>query len=350
MQKTDRKSDTHYRYYNIKITNLENKLVPVSYNETRVDNIIDDNLSNWEVAVARFRIPSHSIPIFIFKNNLYYLTLTDILGVDHTFPIVFVPITNVATFNENYIFSYNQWVELINTTFTTAWNDIPAISRPVVPPFVLYNSETQLFSVYGTSEYASTYNEAGKTQIWFNSYLIEKLDSSSLQGFYQAINNVKYFNIYIKAHGSNLITAGPTTILNCSPAVAMTAYFQMTQEFKALFVLSDFDTLLLKCAKLPVVSEYNSSAIGSSDQFINMMTDFEPTFDNNFNNHSDFQYNPQIYRWTSLSSNSNLRDMDLSVFWRDIEGTVRQINLGPNQQATLKLVFKKKFHLDKLLK
>jgi hypothetical protein len=112
--------------------------------------------------------------------------------------------------------------------------------------------------------------------------------------------------------------------------------------------MSDFDTLLLKCSKLPVVAEYNSSIDGNADQFINMMTDFEPTFDNNFNNHSDFQYNPNVYRWTSLFSNSKLREMDLSIFWRTVDGTIRPLLIGPQQEVSLKLVFRKKFHIDTL--
>jgi hypothetical protein len=348
MEKTAKFQDTHYRYYNIKIANLTNNtLKQASYNETRTSDIIEDKLSNWEVAVARFRIPSHEIPIFVFIDATYFLTLTDTAGADHTQALVYVPITNIPN-TEQFITSYNQWVDIVNNAFLAAWLAIPVLIRPTVPPFILYDPITQLFSVYATSDYNSFFGQANKTQIWFNARLSEKFDTSTLQGFYQTLTNIKSFNVYIKTNGSNQIIAGPTTFLNTTPASAGVTYLQMTQEFKALFVMSDFDTLLLKCSKLPVVAEYNSSIDGNADQFINMMTDFEPTFDNNFNNHSDFQYNPNVYRWTSLFSNSKLREMDLSIFWRTVDGTIRPLLIGPQQEVSLKLVFRKKFHIDTL--
>jgi hypothetical protein len=351
MEKSGYKEDTRFRYYNIKITNLQNILIQATYNETRTTNIIEDSLANWEVTVARFRIPSNTIPIFVFQDNTYYVTLVDTTGVTHTQVLQYVPITNVVApppiSINRYITSYNQWVDIVNNGLNAVWLSIPVLNRPSAPPFVLYDSLTQLFSIYATNEYASFFNEPGKTQLWFNSYLTGKFDASTFQGFYQQVSNPLFFNVYIKANGSNQITAGPTTFLNCAPAVAGITYFQMTQEFKSLYSLSDFDTLLLKCSKLPVVSEYTSSATGSSDQFINMMTDFEPTFDNLFNNHSDLQYNPSVYRWTSMYSNANLREMDLSIFWRAIDGTITPVFLYPNKQLTVKLEFRKKPPIDK---
>ena len=70
-------------YYNIRLTNkLDTKLL-VNYQETRLQPIINDNLSNYEVAVARFRFPNN-LPIFIFQNNTYSVTLTGTDGIDHT--------------------------------------------------------------------------------------------------------------------------------------------------------------------------------------------------------------------------------------------------------------------------
>jgi hypothetical protein len=130
--------------------------------------------------------------------------------------------------------------------------------------------------------------------------------------------------------------------LNAPPAVNGVSYFQMIQQQEALFLLSDFETLQLRCGKLPVVAEQYSSDQSSNSVFQNIMTDFIPIKDNSFNNHSVFQYQPTVWRWFTLTSTNSLREMDLGLFYQTVTGQTFPIILTFNKVALVKLAFRKK--------
>jgi len=333
----DNKAQPDHLYYNIRIANTKNTSIPASYNETRTQPILNSCLKDYEVAVARFKIPNN-IPIFIFQNNTYSVTLTGTDGIDHTTFCQWIP---TAASGDQNVWQYAEWAQSVTNALNTSYVAIDAKVRPSVPPFVLFDPEQLTFSIYATNEYNSVANDGTKTQIWMNNPCFGKFEAWNAY-YNTTVSAAKYANVLIQSLGTNLIVAGPTTVLNTSPAVPTTSYYKMEQEFKCLFLLSDFDSLLLKCSSLPIFSEQFSSQTTSDELFQIIMTDFEPAQDIDFNNRSLFQYNPAVYRWASMSSNANLRDMDLSLFWKDIFGITRPITINYNQICTVKLAFRKK--------
>jgi len=338
-------------FFNINIRNpYPNSNIDATYFETKVQDIIPGCLSDYECAVARMKIPSDSIPIFVFENNSYLVTLTDNTGLDHSVYCQFVPNNSSSVVAVNFIWQFTEFTQSINNALNTAWNNIPALNRPSAPPFILFNQEKQLFSLYATNEYNSVPNDNTKTQIWFNFNLSSKL--SYFHVYYNSVPNGtepnKYANLLILPLGDNHILADTVTFnsqLNAAPALNGIIYFKLEQQQISTFLLSDFNNLILKCNNLPVVPEQNSSSNGSSDNFQQVLTTFEPVLDPSFNNGSYLQYQPAQYRWFSLPSCLPLKSMDLYIFWSTVNGTNYPIRISYNRIATVLLYFRKKHYL-----
>ena len=66
-------NDSDYVYYNVRIDSKSGK-GRAEFNETRVQPILDDP-SKYELTIERFYVPAVDIPIMIFKDNYYSITL-----------------------------------------------------------------------------------------------------------------------------------------------------------------------------------------------------------------------------------------------------------------------------------
>jgi hypothetical protein len=324
-------------YYNIKISNNTDTEIPAQYQETRTSPIINDNLCKYEVAVARFKIPNN-IPIFVFQPNTYFVNLVDSAGNDHPTACQWI-INNTNPSTLNFVYEYNEWAQSVTNALLASYNAIPVLLRPDHPPFVLYDPNQTKFSLYATSNYAPL----GGTFIYMNAPCFNKF--SSWNATYGTVGTNRYANVLIQQLGNNLIVAGATSYLNTLPAVNGVTYYQIEQSINSLFLLSDFDSLLLRTSNLPIYHELYSEQKQSNDGFVSIMTDFEPIQDNTFNDKSYFQYNPAVYRWASLYGAESLRKMDLLIFFRTVNGGIYPVSLFYGDEVSVKLAFKKKSHL-----
>lgn len=336
----DTKNSPDHLYYNIKVANHQDTSIQATYSETRLSPFISDNLSKYEVAVVRFKIPNN-VPIFVLIPNTLQVTLTS-GGVDYSQYLTWIPNTTDPTYF-NFVWTYQEFAQMVTNAFALAFASIPGGgSKPANAPFMLYDPNNTRFSIYANNTDYYSVNAMG-TKIYMNAPLFLKIQS--LYVLYGATGTPKYANILIRPSGSNLITAGPTTELNTSPATPAVVYLKIEQELNSLFLVSDFDTILLRTAHLPVLYEQDSTEGVSGDKFTSIMTDFEPILNNSFNDSSYFQYNPAVYRWTSLYGNSGLNTMDVQLYYRTVNGTVYPINILYGQEFTIKLAFRKKANL-----
>jgi hypothetical protein len=90
------------------------------------------------------------------------------------------------------------------------------------------------------------------------------------------------------------------------------------------------------------VREQFSAIDGSSDNFQQVLTTFEPIIDNEFNNSSYLAYQPFQYRWITIPSCASLKTLDLYIYWSDISGNVYPVMIPFNKTASVLLYFRKK--------
>lgn len=126
-------------YYNIVINNSGNTSIPAVYTEQKVKAIVE-HPEQYFLSMVRFSLALQTVPIFVFKNNTYFITLS-YLGVDYTFPIVYIPLNSVSFFGQT-VYSYQHMVDMINTTLLACFTAIPVKPAGIVdPPYMTYSGQ-----------------------------------------------------------------------------------------------------------------------------------------------------------------------------------------------------------------
>jgi hypothetical protein len=315
----DSKDESEYVYYNIRIDN-ETSNGRAFFNETRVQPILD-NPSNYELAVERFYVPAMDIPIMIFKDNYYYVTLS-FGGVDATVPLVWIPNTSGTDPYGNSIWNYQEMVDIVNVAFQTAFTTLGA-GPPTEAPYITYEAESNLFVFNAQRLYDPVFAGGATIEIFMNINLYSLFNS--FQDFESEENDPKAHKILVKNNGNNI---SPT----------LTDYYSTYGEWVTLFNWNDLQSIVFDSNTIPVVPENLQSQTNETQKII---TDFEPIQD--INNRSAFQYYPQgPLRWYSLSSQQPLYNMNLNVYWKDNEGKLYDIIIEPTEVLTVKILFRKK--------
>ena len=120
------------------------------------------------MTVVRFDIPN-TLPIFTFEDNTYFVTLsfinndfTQVLNIQN------VDINNPSSRN---IYTFQQFVDSINTALQTSFTNLktafPA-APPTEAPFMVFNHETDIFSLYTQQLYDPIVAGANTIEIFFN--------------------------------------------------------------------------------------------------------------------------------------------------------------------------------------
>lgn len=341
-------------YYNIRISNTSTtSSKPARYIETRTVPVIGANLKDYYCAVARLKVSSASIPIMIFQPGDYTVTLVDTNGSPWTTVCQWIIHSNDPT-TQYYVWTYQEFALSVTNALNISWNAIPIGIRPSAPPFIIFDPVTELFSICATNEYNSSTTDLGKTQIWMNTGTYSKFEYWS--AFFGSPASNLFANVFSKGNGTNQVTAivpGGISPLNASPAVNGITYYIMTQEQKGLFLLSDFDSLVITSASIPLNPEQYGSEDGTSTQAQqNVLTDFQPDINNELGNRGYLIYIPFVFKWFDVPSDNFLNTLDVQMYWKDTRNVLHPLLLYYNDVADLKLLFKKKYThvvLDKTL-
>lgn len=331
-------------YYNIRISNQSTiSSKPARYLETRLTPIIGENLKDYYCAIARFKVSAASIPIFIFQTGDYTVTLRDTAGSNWTTVCQWIPNDSNSP---NYVWSFEEWAKSVTNALLSAYMAIPILIRPSQPPFVLFNAQTQLYSLYSTNEYNSIAGDNTKTQIWMNVGCFSKFEYWT--AYFGDPTSQQFANVLALNRGYNQIQAVTVppfnSVLNAPPAVNGVTYLEQTQDQKGLLLLSDFDTLVITTSTIPVHPEQYGSADGDSTQNQQyVLTDFQPDISNSIGGRGYLIYTPFIYRWFDIPSDKFLNTLDFQIYWRDTRNVLHPILLYYNDVADVKLLFRKKY-------
>jgi len=377
-------------YYNIQMYNSSSQSVPASYIETRVTPLLQ-NPSEWLMCPVRFSIPGSDVPIFIaqalpFPNTdinilQYSVTLTrngtssgeTNLVWDPTYNSVSVPLVDPFTAtmpsqNQDdfyyYVYSYQYMVDLINQALAQAYAALPDKGSTTAAPFMTYNPDSNLFSIYAQTSYFQNSNPQNISNliIWFNRQLFDFFPSFDVifNGYNPANNTNGYtgagmnFGIVVKNNNNNM----PFTIQPAGNTGA-TGYYEMIQEYSTMFSWNWLQSISFRSNTIPVVQEANTGVAGkmgeslygsvTSNQ-IAFITDFEPyntTTPGIFRETLQFAASSDL-RLVDLIGNQPLATIDLQCYWTDQNGFVHQITIPPRGVLTLKLLFRRRsFYSDR---
>lgn len=360
-------------YYNVQVfNNAKDQLITASYTDNRV-SVILDNPSLYYMAVVRFKIPAVSIPIMIFRDNYYGISLR-YAGVTYpkpADPVQFIPYIPVTLGDNNLIFYFQDFLDMVNSYLTYLYNQVVADNpadpnvpaNPPLPafqssnPFFTYDPKTQLISLYALRIFGE--ENPNHMQIFFNTELQSILQFQNFAEttfFYPQVlpQQLYLIRVFNTGFNQNLGTGLTNGVPNTDNPYGEN-YYVMTQQLISLFLFNSFNSIVFTSNNIAVRAEQlpgppqvpqpgTASAQGTtsgSDNTLSVLTDFEPlqvAFDKSY-----FQYYPQgPYRYYDLISTEPLRNLNITVKWTDQFGDLHPVFLLPGDVFTMKILFRRK--------
>lgn len=327
----NRIEDDHI-YYNILIANDDfTKTITASFQETRTSPLIR-NPADYHMSVQRFSVPSTLIPIFIFKDNTYKVTLT-YSATNFTQTVVFIQ-TNQTDATDRNIYVYQNFLNAINTAFAAAFAALIAAfpaAPPASAPYLTFNPVTQLISLVADERYDPTVAGAATVEIWTNYQLYAKIQTFefSFAGYAAPVKNVQ---LIVKDEHNN--RAG--------------GFITMTQEVVSLGYMFDLKSIVFTSTMIPGRGEaIPANSVTSQDSSRKILVDFEPDLSGNAVNppgsiYYQFYAPSANYRLIDLQGNTPITTIDVQVYWMDHQQNLHLININPGTCLTAKLLFSKK--------
>lgn len=341
-----------YYYYNVEIFNDTNNFKLARFTETRVVPILTKP-NDYELSIIRFKVPSQAIPILVWPgDNVFKVTFT--WQGQETFAFLNLPPNIGVPEYGNAIYNYQEFVDSLNAAFANCYNQMSILFPgpwPTSPewnlfteqsPIMIYDNVTKFFSIqfpwitpnytdpivpsqisFGNWTTTPQSGPSNQIKIFFN----EKL-GSLLRGFRYNLDlsdNDKYYNLVVQDNKNNLTNVSSDIILT------------MPQDYTILNSFNDLDDIVFRTNSVPVTNEM----IGAQRNILQqILTDFEVTeSDFDSSNIQFFAIGP--LRYYPLNSNSEMRTLDLQVFWKNKSGLEFPLFIAPGQKLTVKIQFRK---------
>jgi hypothetical protein len=347
-------------YYNIQMNNTNATSQIASFQQNLPTNIID-NVDDYYMTVCRFVLDLVDIPLFVFRPNVYWVTLS-YMGSDYSQPVLYT-LPNPSGGPQN-VYSYQSFIQLINIAIVAAYQamliDYPALPNltfPTAPIWLVYNPDNGVTSVYGLASLCD-FSLTNPITIWFSTGLNYFFDNFYSNYLSQGASDHKDVQIII----TNLYNTNSTPITYVVSGGGTTSdmQIQMKQEYQATYRWSDISLIVFKTYSLGTRPEYAQNPNLTSNLVSNtqagvaiptsqILTDFaiDPVLPGD--SQSLAVYTPAIYRLIDILG-AKTNSIDISIYWRDKIGDEYPITIPPNGSITVKLGFFKKSLFKNFLK
>jgi len=373
-------SEPVHTYFDLDIVN--NDVAPfrvspqLTFDEIR-QNAFLSNPSEYYLSIVRFQLDSQALPIFVpqvrlgqndINSLIYGLTLkyqgattlytsgliyASYVSQDNTNNLPPSPIPaeafNYYTNPYYFIYSVQNWVDIMNTTFATA---MTALNNAVVaggetlpstnPPFLTVDTTSNLMTLYIDNALAvSPFN------VFFNAPMFALFSS------FDAVKTGE--NDYQIKTSSPLASTGLNTV-----TLNSIAYQIFTQEYSVVSVWSAVKAIVFTTSLIPVNPSLSGDPVvfgngslkisnGNNNNITSILTDYQVDNQRGNDYKGTVQYTPSAeYRLFDLLSNAPLASISLQAFWKDRYSNLVPLNLPSGCSASMKLLFRsKKFNAEK---
>lgn len=309
-------------YVDVQLSNDTDAIKIAQYSTTRSNPIVA-KANDYYLAVARFEIPNNDIPLFIFKDDTYAVTMVNGGVSSKVFLQYVTPPGNIS----KSIYAIQTFLDSLNDAITTACGNVGIAEIPRV----YLNRDNQLQGI----KFSNNPNWLGATttpiwQMWMNWELFYFFQTMQVYfaGAFNPPSGLAY-KIIVKDNYDGNYTVG-------------TGY-NMTQETPLLSLYVSILNIIIATTTLPVNAELIAIKQGDTSSSFNTIADFVPGQVANYSdNFTPYIYNPAFYRLTDLLSNGPLNKLDFSIYYTDADGNVSPLYLLPSQKMTIKFIFVKK--------
>ena len=365
-----------HTYYDLDIFNNDSignvNPVPLRFTEVR-NNPFLDCPENYYMSVVRFQIQTgDSLPVFVPQVQLgqtdpnlliYSVTLTYKTYVKQSFvyyitddlseplpqpPLDFQDLTSAYYF----ISTYQAWIEMVNNTFRTCFNELNALvvaGGDVLPtsyaPFMEFDPNL-LVAILDCDVLGYDRNVVNPIGIYMNSPMFNLFNN--FPAIIQSYTNTLFGkNVKLTIFNNN-----NTNLLNLPAYNCIQSY----QEGSTVAMMNPIASIVFTTALLPVVPSnvavprvFNSNqnltntGSGNNANIAPVISDFVVPIDANN------RYKPNIvytstgeYRLFNLYGNSPISAIEITAYWKDMFGGLHVIYLNSGCGANLKLLFRRK--------
>lgn len=359
---------------------------PLSFDETRLQPFLKGDASDYFCTIARFTLQtSNSIPIFIpeidwsitpststpttppYITTIYKITVKQAESSDpdkvETASLVYtpsdttlpVPVSEAdGTSQTNrfyYVNNYQQLMDMINNAFISLFGKVHIRNLGHdTPPYMEWDSASATASLNADQYYFDLgFGPHVTTQweIYFNSRLYDLFNTLPAT----LVNTSGDLNYRLNMFGNpgNLVQQ-----VTKDSSGNQKYNIIISQELSTISNMSPFDSIVFTSTSLPIIPQQSSTpkVITSDNKVItgnglpniaNVLTDFQLPL--SATNH----YKPVIsyapageYRLIDMYGNTDLRRIDLQVFWKDKKGVMHPLLLYPGCFASVKMLFRSK--------
>jgi hypothetical protein len=344
MSSQDIKYDIDYSDQNVYINIEQYNPIKIGYtspellasNITNSMPIIDDP-SKYRLAVARFKIPTSSFPLFFFPeekvaDQIYRVAVRDDTDPNNVIevqkPVKYQTVCNDCYYT-NSIFYYQQFVDMINQAYSDANDEMKTInptwnSRDVSPPYLKYIAESSSLVMYFDQNYITYDYYCSMSELLYNEFF---------PSFYSTTN-------YTTPQTLLPTILNIQDLLDNKTTIDGTVYYKLTSESDSVQAWNQLSQIILTSNTIPVISESISSADAKTRL---ILTDFEPI--PSIQNYLPYQFQPSLYRWINLQGSNPLYQIDVQFLVSYKTGEVKPIYIAVNESFSIKLLFRKNSEL-----
>ena len=342
---------TTHKYYDSTVVNNELFAVSATINDIRGQHIIEYP-EDWEMSVVRFDINTSLIP-----PSSIPMSAGAILGTPSpsllSFTMVFAG-TDFQTFllddTLGEIFGISKLLDEMNICLLTVFGSIVGAPIETTPPMLVYESATQLITMY----YEGAYATVGDIELWSNTPMREKLVALPIVEFagFNQLNGKDFRYSFTSGARKNapLLIAG---VRNEYPVETNTIIDPMMYVPQEAVVISSWNTarsIKLISSSLPIIaqSEPNNFNISQQGGFSSTSTQTISDFllsnvDNPIADRLSIEYLPTAeYRMISLGGREPIIRIQIQAFFTTLTGQILPIMLPPNGIFGVKLMFRRR--------
>lgn len=356
-------------------------------------------------SVVRFELQTPTLPVFIpiiepepnpdypetspnpYTNNINYTPYQigiRVGGTNYTQRVAFVP-QNFATSNPNpptqigqpthpyyYCYTYQEFLNSVNATISACWNLVPLPVdggfRYGPPPAFWYDEESSRIKfsavaqksapiptnpplpVWNSGQQAEPANPTIAT-LWMNEPLYNLLSGFDFVNYGRPRNSpsTQPFQYRMKIYQQFENTkANPLATNNAELYLIMTSEqvdIAVWNPIKALVFTSGLIPLLPTLTSQPKSLETSGtfSSYGNNSNLSTQMTDFEVPFSATNTYKQTVNYQPSgEYRLLDIQSDLPISSIQVSVFWKNLEGILTPFYLDGGQSGNIKIMFRRK--------
>tara|TARA_R110000796_G_scaffold4086_5_gene15596 strand:+ start:8006 stop:9034 length:1029 start_codon:yes stop_codon:yes gene_type:complete len=324
---SSKQADSDHIYYNVRIDANEETRKHATFSVNRTQAIVE-NPNEYELAVIRFALPLTSVPLIVFQDDFFKVSLTYGTSI-YTESVVWVSNGNV--YDDKYLYIVRDFIDLINTAYKTAFDklkvDYPAVTS-TTQPFMTFSSITNLIKLNCPESYL-----ADNIKIYANENLYIKMNTFHDYYYELATTGPLNYQFIIEDLFDNSVVYNGIT------------YLVSSQNSATIGTMSDLKSIEFLTSSIPVNRELQGFQKNITSDFL---TDFEPIESEKWYPGGVLSFFPQgPLRYIDLLSNDPMLRFDLVINWRSKSGKSYPYYLQGDQSLTIKVLFRKK--LDYLL-